>query len=43
MEMFYVCADLEATRGRLLESEKEKSDLASLAQKRLKEIESIKR
>lgn len=38
-----VCADLEATRSRLLDSEQEKSELASLAQKRLEEIGHLNR
>ncbi|KAM4710905.1 uncharacterized protein FYW61_021563 isoform 2-T2 [Anableps anableps] len=35
--------ELEAVRNRLLESEREKSELASVAQQRLKEIENLQR
>ncbi len=38
-----VCVDLEATRSRLLDSEREKSELSLLAQQRLEEIENLKR
>ena len=38
-----VFADLEAARSRLLVSEREKSELASLAQRRLEEIEHLNR
>ncbi len=39
----FVRADLEATRSRLLDSEREKSELASLTQQRLEEIGNLKR
>ncbi|XP_020513872.2 ELKS/Rab6-interacting/CAST family member 1 [Labrus bergylta] len=38
-----VLTDLEATRSRLLESEREKSELASVAQKRQAEIDNLNR
>ncbi|XP_041637929.1 coiled-coil domain-containing protein 18 [Cheilinus undulatus] len=38
-----ILIDLEATRSRLLQSEREKSELASLAHKRLEEIENLNR
>lgn len=38
-----VSAELEASKSRLLDSEREKSKLASLAQQRLKEMEHLKR
>ena len=38
-----VCIDLEATKRRLVDSEREKSELALLAQQRLEEIEHLNR
>lgn len=38
-----MCADLESTRSRLVESERKKSELATLAQQRLEEIENLTR
>lgn len=38
-----VVPDLEATRNRLLDSEREKGDLATQYQQRLKEVEHLKR
>ena len=39
----FVCAELEATRSRLVDIELEKCELASLAQKRLEEIGNLNR
>lgn len=38
-----LCVELEATRSRLLDSERERSELASLAQHRLEDIGNLNR
>ncbi|KAK2856705.1 hypothetical protein Q5P01_005440 [Channa striata] len=43
LESVAVKTELEATRSRLVKSEKEKSELAALAQRRLEEIENLNR